>query len=253
LARAQRDDGAVRRALLPATLAVTVVFALSLLGCSGGDDDGQSAVAGPSPVTEASPTSTITSAVVSLATTTPTTASATTPPSTVPPTTPVPSPPPAGPSSGPYTPVDAPAFPTRSAPPPSDDSWPDGEYYVVVRGAAADAPTPRLAITAYQVLTGPDAIAAAQADGVGLDSDVYIPASPSADRDIELTADLPISVARPDRPGVSYAITAGELARLVNGASPEEGAPEGYAYVEFPFLLTVQGGQPVALQQLWAP
>ncbi len=239
----------MRRAFLPATL----IVALTLLGCSGGDGDGQSDVAGPSPVTEAGPTSTITSAVVSLATTTATIAPPTTPPSTAPPTTPVPSPPAAGPSSGPYTPVDAPVFPTRSAPPPSDDSWPDGEYYVVVRGAAADAPTPRLAITAYQVLTGPDAIAAAQDDGVGLDSDVYIPASPSADRDIEVTAELPISVARPDRPGVSYAITAGELARLVNGSSPEEGAPEGYAYVEFPFVLTVQGGRPVALQQLWAP
>ncbi len=129
---------------------------------------------------------------------------------------------------------------------------PDGSYYVVVRGAAADAPA-AAGDHDLPAADGPDAIAAAQADGLGLDSDVYVPASPSADRDIELTADLSISVARPDRPGVSYAITAGELARLVNGASPEAGAPDGYAYVEFPYLITVQGGQPVALEQLWAP
>ncbi len=214
-------------------------------------------MAGPSPLTEGVPTSTITTAVVSLAslatTIPPATTTPTTQPPTTPATTPVPSPPPAGPATGPYVPVEAPTFPTRSAPPPSGDAWPDGDYYVVVRGAAADAPSPRLAITVYQLLTGPDAIAAAQADGVGLDSDVYIPSDPAADRDVELAADLPISVARPDRPGVSYAVTAGELARLVGGAAPEAGAPEGYQYVEFPFLLSVQGGRPTALHQLWAP
>jgi hypothetical protein len=235
------------------TVALGLGLGLVLAACSGGDDDAQSDVAGPSQATEAAPTSTITTAVVTVATTTPTTTLPTTPAPTVPPATAPPSPPPAGPATGPYVPVDAPAFPTRSAPPPPSDTWPDGDYYVVVRGAAADAPTPRLAVTVYQLLTGPDAIAAAQADGVGLDSDVYVPPDPAADRDIELTPELPISVARPDRPGVSYAISAGELARLVGGAAPEAGAPEGYRYVEFPFLVTVQGGRPTAVQQLWAP
>jgi hypothetical protein len=245
----------VRRPILSLVLSLAVVaLGLGLAACSGRDDDAQSDVAGPSAVREAATTSTITAAVVTVATTAPTTTlPASTPAPTAPPTTAPPSPPPAGPATGPYVPVDAPAFPTRSAPPPSGDTWPDGDYYVVVRGAAADAPAPRLAVTIYQLLTGPDAIAAAQADGVGLDSDVYIPADPATDRDIELTADLPISVARPDRPGVSYAISAGELARLVDGAAPEAGAPEGYRYVEFPFLVTVQGGQPTAVQQLWAP
>jgi hypothetical protein len=236
-------------------MALTIV--LGLAACSGGDDDAQSDVAGPTQATEAATTSTITTAVVTVATTAPTTTvPATTPAPTAPPTPPTtatPSPPPAGPAVGPYVPVDAPVFPTRSAPPPSGPDWPDGDYYVVVRSAATDAPTPRLAVTIYQLLTGPDAIAAAQADGVGLDSDVYIPPDPAADRDIELTAELPVSVARPDRPGVSYAISGAELARLVGGAAPEAGAPEGYRYVEFPFLVTVQGGRPTAVQQLWAP
>jgi hypothetical protein len=245
----------VRRLSLSLVLSLSVLaLGLGLAACSGGDDDAPSDVAGPSPVTEATTTSTITTAVVTVATTAPTTTlPATTSVPTAPPTTAPPSPPPAGPAVGPYVPVDAPAFPSRSAPPPSGDAWPDGDYYVVVRGAAADAPTPRLAVTIYQLLTGPDAIAAAQADGVGLDSDVYIPPDPAADRDIELTAELPISVARPDRPGVSYAISGGELVRLVGGATPELGAPEGYRYVEFPFLVTVLGGRPTAVQQLWAP
>jgi hypothetical protein len=237
-------------------LALALAVALAGVACSGGDDDdAQSDVAGPSPVTEATTTTPASTAIVSLATTVATTAATTAAP-TAPPTTAVPSPPPAGPVTGPYVPVDAPNFPARSAPPASGEPWPDGDYYVVVRGAAPLAeegsPTPRLAVTAYQLLTGPDAIAAAQADGVGLDSDVYIPPEPSADGDVELAADLPISVARPDRPGVSYAVSGGELARLVSGAAPD-GAPEGYQYVEFPFLLTMQGGRPAALQQLWAP
>ena len=62
-----------------------------------------------------------------------------------------------------------------------------------------------------------------------------------------------ITVTGPDRPGVSYAISGTELARLVGGAAPQAGAPEGYRYVGFPFLVTVQGGRPTAVQQLWAP
>ena len=153
---------------------------------------------------------------------------------------------------GPYQPTTAPTFPSRSTPPPAD-GLPDGSYYAVVRGAAADAPTPRVATTIYQLLTGPEAIAAAQAAGHGLDSDIYVPEQPAADRDIELRPDLFISVARPDRPDVSYAISAGELARLVNGGAPSAGAPDGYRYVPFPYLITVAGGVPTRLEQLWAP
>ncbi len=60
-------------------------------------------------------------------------------------------------------------------------------------------------------------------------------------------------MARPDRPDVSYAIGAGELARLVNGGAPSAGAPDGYHYVPFPYLITVAGGVPTRLEQLWAP
>jgi hypothetical protein len=48
-------------------------------------------------------------------------------------------------------------------------------------------------------------------------------------------------------------VSAGELARLVNGAPPSAGAPDGYRYVPFPFLVTVAGGVPTRLEQLWAP
>lgn len=225
------------------------LLALGAAGCSGTDGSSGPDVAGPSPATEAA--TTVVATVVSTTTTTTTTAPTTVAPATAPPTVAAPLTT-AGPATGPYLAATAPPFPTRSTPPPAD-GLPDGSYYAVVRGAAADAPVPRVAATIYQLLTGPEAIAAAQADGHGLDSDLYVPEQPAANRDIELRPDLFISVARPDRPEVSYAISAAELARLVNGAAPSAGAPDGYHYVPFPYLITVSGGVPTRLEQLWAP
>lgn len=231
---------------------VLVALALLTLGaaaCSGKDDSAGPDVAGPSPATEGA--ATVVAAVESTTTTTTTTAPTTLAPSSAPPTIAAPLTT-ARPATGPYQPTTAPTFPSRSTPPPPD-GLPDGSYYAVVRGAAADAPTLRVTATIYQLLTGPEAIAAAQAAGHGLDSDIYVPEQPAADRDIELHPDLFISVARPDRPDVSYAISADELTRLVNGGAPSAGAPDGYRYVPFPYLITVTGGVPTRLEQLWAP
>jgi hypothetical protein len=230
-------------------LVAVALLTLGAAGCSGKDDSAGPDVAGPSPATDG--TGPVVASVVSTTTTTTTTAPTTVAPSSAPPTIAAPLTT-AGPATGPYQPTTAPTFPSRSTAPPAD-GLPDGSYYAVVRGAAADAPTPRVATTIYQLLTGPEAIAAAQAAGHGLDSDIFVPEQPAADRDIELRPDLFISVARPDRPDVSYAISASELARLVNGGAPSAGAPDGYRYVPFPYLITVAGGVPTRLEQLWAP
>ena len=208
-------------------LVAVALLTLGAAGCSGKDDGAGPDVAGPSPATGAAATVV---ATVESTTTTTTTAPTTVAPSSAPPTiaallTTAAT---TAPAAGPYQPTTAPTFPSRSTPPPAD-GLPDGAYYAVVRGAAADAPTPRVATTIYQLLTGPEAIAAAQAAGHGLDSDIYVPEQPAADRDIELRPDLFISVARPDRPDVSYAISAGELARLVNGGAPPRARPTATA------------------------
>lgn len=51
----------------------------------------------------------------------------------------------------------------------------------------------------------------------------------------------------------NFAITADELLRLVAGEAPAAAAPDGFAYVEFPYLLTVRGGTVVAANQIWVP
>jgi hypothetical protein len=216
---------------------------LALAACSGGDSG-----------TADSPTSALrvasTTAPVTAAATTTIPVATTVAPATPPPTvTSVPTSP--APVAGPveYAAVAAPRFPTRSAPPPEGDGLPDGAYYAVVDGAGID-PAPYVDVTIYQLVTGPEALDAAAADGEGLDSDIYVRPAPAVPRRVPLPAVL--SVARPDRPDVSYGVSAGELVRLVVGAPPT-GAPSGYRYLPFPYLVTVAGGVPVSVEQLWSP
>ena len=227
---------------------ITIVIGLALASCS---DDGGSqdpAVAGPSQATDGSASDASAASVTATSTTAPSTTAApsSAPTTTFPPTTPAP-----GTAAGEYQPTAAPTFPASAAL-PTGDGLPDGPYYAVVDGVAADA-APRLRLTIYELLTGPEAIAAAQADGVGLDSDLYVRPQPAVAREIVLGPEIALSVARPDRPGVSYTVSAAELVRLVSTGAPSTGAPDGYRYLPFPYLITVAGGAPTRLEQLWSP
>lgn len=50
----------------------------------------------------------------------------------------------------------------------------------------------------------------------------------------------------------NYSIDGAELARLVAGEAPA-GAPAGYAYVAFPFAITITAGTVVSATQVWVP
>ena len=239
-----------------------VLAALTLTGvlaaCSSGNStSGGPVVAGPSPATEAPTTVATTLAAVTVPAaptqpSTPPAAAATLAPASPPATvaTTVGS---TKPANGDYAPTPAPPFPDRSAPPPTGGGLPDGTYYGVVTGAApSGAAAPTVSLTIYQLLTGAPAVSAAVAAGVGLDSDIYIPKSPSAARQIVLGPGLSISVAQPDKPDVSYRVSSTELVRLIGGAAPSAGAPPTYHYIPFPYLLTVERGSPTRLEQLWS-
>jgi len=242
-----------RRRSFAAFAAITLTGVLA--ACSSGDNArGGPVVAGPSPAT-AAPTTTLISVTVAPTPTQPSpppAAAATVapaPPSTTVATTVAST----RPASTEYAQVAAPAFPDRSAPPPTGTELPDGTYYGVVAGAApSGAAAPSVSLTIYQLLTGAPAVSAAVAAGVGLDSDIYVPKSPSAVRQIVLDPGLAISVAQPDKPDVSYRVSPAELVRLIGGATPSPGAPPTYHYVPFPYLLTVEQGSPTRLEQLWS-
>jgi hypothetical protein len=232
-----------RRVHLATGVLAVGLMTVAAAGCSG-DETSAPVNAGPSEangLTSAPTTRAVATAVLTATTT------------TVPVTTPAPAPSAAAPAAtaGEYTAAPPPALPEHSAPPPSGDSFPDGTYYGVVKSSSAD-PSPNLTLTIYEMLSGPAAIAAAAADGVGLDSDFYVRPTSSADRRIELGQTVAISVAQPDDPAKSFSVSGAELVRLQQGGPPA-GAPPTYRYVPFPFLVTVVGGAPTRVEQLWSP
>lgn len=74
---------------------------------------------------------------------------------------------------------------------------------------------------------------------------------PSLDTDAALTDLTSVTVVTDDR--ANFAVTADELFSLASGAAPAAAAPEGFAFVPFPFLLTVRDGKVVQAHQIWLP
>ena len=51
----------------------------------------------------------------------------------------------------------------------------------------------------------------------------------------------------------NFAVTPQELYLIGGGAPPSEAAPDDFAYVPFPFLLTIRDGKVVKANQIWLP
>ena len=51
----------------------------------------------------------------------------------------------------------------------------------------------------------------------------------------------------------NFAVTPLELYLIAGGEPPSEGAPDSFAYVPFPFLLSVSDGKIVEARQIWLP
>jgi hypothetical protein len=49
----------------------------------------------------------------------------------------------------------------------------------------------------------------------------------------------------------NYAVPMDELASLASGAAPSADAPVDYAYVDYPFLVTIMDGDVVEVHQVW--
>jgi hypothetical protein len=224
-------------------LVAVALLTIGAAGCSGKDDGAGPDVAGPSPATDAA--GPVVASVVSTTTTTTTTAPTTVAPSSAPPTIAAPLTT-AGPASGPYQPTTAPTFPSRSTPPPAE-GLPDGSYYAVVRGAAADAP--RVATTIYQLLTGPGRSPPRGPATVSTATS----SSPSSPLRIATSSSAPTcSSPWPGRTGRrQLRHQRRRAARLVNGRAPARARPT-QPLRALPYLITVA----VAcdrLEQLWAP
>lgn len=142
-------------------------------------------------------------------------------------------------------PPNAPTDHTDEVPP---DALVDGFYWANLVGGTAEAPY----ITVMQAFFGDECPTAAAADGEECYGDVYVRATPTLDvDDIPFAADALITVVDPNVMQ-NYRIDAAELDLLrTQGAS--DAAPTGFLFVPFPWLVSVQGGEIVAFQQLWVP
>jgi hypothetical protein len=217
------------------TTLVTVGLAAGLVACSS---TAKHSAGTATPVTSAAVT---TAAAV---TTTPATTAAppTAPPATTPPAETLP-------AHSLYDEVGLPDVPSGHTDPfVSSGVLADGAYWVMYNGGETLTPD----ITVLQAYFGAECESAAAAAGEECLDDVFVPDSPS--RDI---ADLPFHdnvflTVSDQSTQLSYWITPDEL-RTIRASSPSAGAPAGFGFTPFAFLMTVKDGEIWKFEQIWTP
>jgi hypothetical protein len=225
-------------------LVTLTVVATALSACSS--ESKKSLDAATTSSVDTSTTTETTVADTTVITDAPTTVAATTPP-TAPPTAP---PATAPPGPGFYEQVAPPVAPTGHTDPfaPSGVLG-DGYYFVQYNGGETQTPD----ITVVQAFFGAECVTEAEADGDECLNDIYVRVDPSRDIDtLPFAGNVYLTVADSSQPGISYFITPDEL-RTIRAGSPSEGAPDGYSFAGFPWLMTVEGGEITKFEQLWVP
>jgi hypothetical protein len=125
---------------------------------------------------------------------------------------------------------------------------PDGEYWAELSGAS-DGDTPTFSFLLTQAF-----FADACAEVLGAEecpNDFGTLDEPSAFVTVDLADAAAVTVVADNRQ--NFAVTAGELFVLAGGQPPSAAAPEGFAYIPFPFLLTARDGKVVKANQIWLP
>lgn len=124
----------------------------------------------------------------------------------------------------------------------------DGTYWATLAGEG-DTPQPFVNFKLTQAFFG--AACTAKFGDASCDNDLATLETPTGAFPLYLaTARLTVADAVTQR---SFQVTNDELFGLVGGKPPGAAAPAGFTYVPFAFLLTVQGGQIVAAEQVWTP
>ena len=135
----------------------------------------------------------------------------------------------------PYDRAPVPAVPDRTREVPRDGDLGVGAYWAI--GVAISAVNPNtLSFVVVQATF--DA-----SGGVTVDDD------PARTVVVDAASLRSVSVVADDRK--NYAVPASELLALVRGDAPAHDAPAGYAFTDFPFLLTVEAGVGVEARQIW--
>lgn len=149
-----------------------------------------------------------------------------------------------------YDRAPVPGVPDRTAviSPEASTLAPDGEYWAELSGWR-DAATPTFDFLLTQAF-----FADACAEVLGsaeCPNDFGTLDEPSATVTVKVADVGSVTVVSDNRQ--NFAVTPQELVILAGGQPPSEGAPEGFEYVPFPFLLTVRDGKIVSAHQIWLP
>jgi hypothetical protein len=123
----------------------------------------------------------------------------------------------------------------------------DGEYWAELVSVDAEAGT--LTFDLMQALFADACVEVLGADGCpndyGVVDDPHVEVASPA---LALTSASVVAESQQN-----YAVTADELTVLMLGGVPSAGAPDDYAYVPFPYLVTVANGEVVRARQIWVP
>ncbi|MBI4884239.1 MAG: hypothetical protein HY826_09320, partial [Actinobacteria bacterium] len=145
--------------------------------------------------------------------------------------------------------VDRPAVPGGHTDPfVSSGVLADGAYWVGYNGGEKLTPD----VTVYQAFFGAECISKAAEVGDECLNDIFILDPPTRDiNDLPFATDVHLTVSDSNTQ-LSYWISPDELVQI-RASSPSAGAPAGYGFVPFAFLMTVQGGEIVKFEQVWTP
>jgi hypothetical protein len=136
-----------------------------------------------------------------------------------------------------------PAVPDRTQ--PVVEPLVDGQYWATTVGVDGD----QLVFAVAQAFFGPACVA--ELGAAACEDEPGVLADPTVEVSIA-SADLDaVSVVTADR--TNYAVTGTELASVVAGGAPAAGAPAQFAYVPYPFLVTVRAGVVIEARQIWVP
>jgi len=131
---------------------------------------------------------------------------------------------------------------------PSSGVLGDGKYWAEYHGGAKLMPD----VTVIQVFFGKECETQAAAHSDECLNDIY-----ALDKPNRSIHDLPFHdnaflTVSDQSSQLSYWITPAELVKI-RASSPSAGAPAGFGYVPFAFLMTVRKGEITRFEQVWTP
>ncbi len=172
---------------------------------------------------------------------------ATAPPATAPPATAPPATNPPGHSL--YDEVSPPNVPSGHTDPfLASGVLSNGVYWVQYNGGETMTPD----FDVHQAFFGAECISKAAELGIDCDNDYLVLEDPVREIDNLPFADNVLLTVSDQMTQKSYWITPDEL-RTIRASSPSDGAPSGFGFSSFPFIMTVQNGKIVKFEQLWVP